>query len=298
MSGGGGARLNIFPTRMALTNMKIKLKGAVKGHSLLKKKSDALSMKFRTILGKIAECKEAMGHTMRTASFSLATAKWAAHPVDFKSVVVENVDKASFKLKLTSDNVAGVHLPVFEQLNDNSKLPQEMTGLAKGGQQIQSCRNTYITALEGLVQLASLQTAFVTLDHVIRITNRRVNAIEYVVKPKLENTIQYIMTELDEGEREEFYRLKKIQGKKKRDIAQKESDVAAATAAKPPTAKAPNAKASSTSNTSTPFAAAKGDFSDLLEATTSSMPPMKPQQEAPSILDDTNGDEAPLLSFD
>lgn len=68
------------------------------------------------------------------------------------------------------------------------------------------------------------KTAFVTLDEVIKITNRRVNAIEYVVKPKIENTISYIITELDEREREEFYRLKKVQGKKKRDLEAKEAE--------------------------------------------------------------------------
>jgi len=216
------ARLNIFPTRMALTGMKMKLVGAVKGHSLLKKKSDALTLRFRSILSKIAECKERMVGHLKTASFSLAQAKWAAHPSDFVSTILENISQAAFKLKLTSDNVAGIHLPVFENYSDTSKLPQEMHGLAKGGQQIQKCRESYVSALEGLVQLASYQTAFVTLDHVIRQTNRRVNAIEHVVKPKLENTIRYIVSELDELEREEFYRLKKIQGKKKRVIAEKE----------------------------------------------------------------------------
>ena len=69
-----------------------------------------------------------------------------------------------------------------------------------------------------------------TLDEVIKITNRRVNAIEHVVRPRIENTISYINSELDELDREEFYRylyfqylrktiffprLKKIQGKKK-----------------------------------------------------------------------------------
>jgi len=205
--------------------MKSKLAGAIKGHSLLKKKSDALTLRFRAILSKIAETKELMATQIKTASFSLAQAKWAAHPSDFTSTLLENVGSASYKLKLTSDNVAGVHLPNFEQYSDTSKLPVELHGLARGGQQIQKCRESYLTALEGLVRLASLQTAFVTLDHVIRITNRRVNAIEYVVRPKIENTIKYIVTELDEREREEFYRLKKIQGKKKKAIAQRDADM-------------------------------------------------------------------------
>ena len=56
------------------------------------------------------------------------------------------------------------------------------------------------------MELASLQTAFVILDEVIKVTNRRVNAIEHVIIPRLEGTISYIISELDEQDREEFFR--------------------------------------------------------------------------------------------
>jgi len=224
---GGGARLNIFPTRMALTTMKSKLKGATRGHSLLKKKSDALSMRFRALLGKLADAKEEMGKEMKTASFSLATAKWAASPLDISHTVIENVGSTAFeKLKINSDNVAGVELPVFEQLSDTGKQSEQLTGLGKGGEQIRKTRESYSKALKALISIASLQTSFVTLDQVIKITNRRVNAIECIVKPRLERTIAYINDELDEIDREEFYRLKMIQSKKK--IAQDKKDVDAA----------------------------------------------------------------------
>jgi len=220
----GKNRLPIFPTRMALTVMKAKLKGAITGHSLLKKKSDALTMRFRAILSKLLENKQTMGITMRDASFSLAAAKFAAG--DITPTVLENVSVAMVRVKMATENVAGVHLPVFSKNIEGNVNTQELTGLSKGGQQIHKSRDSYLKAIDALIELASLQTAFITLDDVIRVTNRRVNAIEYVVKPKLENTVSYILAELDENEREEFYRLKKVQSKKKRDIAQREADKA------------------------------------------------------------------------
>ena len=94
-----------------------------------------------------------------------------------------------------------------------------MTGLGRGGQQIQKCKDHYQKVTAALVELASLQTSFFVLDEVIKLTNRRVNAIEHVIVPKLENTISYIQSELDEQDREEFFRLKKVQASKKKRVA-------------------------------------------------------------------------------
>lgn len=91
---------------------------------------------------------------------------------------------------------------------------------------LRACRNFIVTA----VYMLWLQTAFYILDQVIRTTNRRVNAIEYVVIPKIENTIAYISSELDEQDREEFFRLKKVQGKKKKNSYAQELEFTDATA--------------------------------------------------------------------
>lgn len=61
------------------------------------------------------------------------------------------------------------------------------------------------------------------LDEVIKVVNRRVNAIEHVIIPRTENTIKYINSELDELDREEFYRLKKVKNNKQRDNAAAEA---------------------------------------------------------------------------
>eukprot|EP00168_Porphyra_purpurea_P004205 TRINITY_DN1492_c0_g1_i1.p1 TRINITY_DN1492_c0_g1~~TRINITY_DN1492_c0_g1_i1.p1 ORF type:complete len:344 (-),score=143.78 TRINITY_DN1492_c0_g1_i1:114-1145(-) len=100
---------------------------------------------------------------------------------------------------------------------------RSLAGLSKGGQQISECRETFSTTLELLVALASLQTSFIILDEAIKLTNRRVNALENVVVPKLDNTVKYIISELDEMEREEFFRLKLVQNKKDRDRRAKDA---------------------------------------------------------------------------
>ena len=110
--------------------------------------------------------------------------------------------------------ILGVTLPNFEHYTEGTDA-YGLTGLARGGQQLTQCKKVFAKAVELLVDLASLQTSFITLDEVIKLTNRRVNAIEHVIIPKIQTTMDYITTELDEREREEFYRLKKIQEKKK-----------------------------------------------------------------------------------
>ncbi|CAB1339880.1 unnamed protein product [Coregonus sp. 'balchen'] len=180
----GKERIDVFPSRMAQTIMKARLKGAQTGRNLLKKKADALSMRFRQILRKIIETKTLMGEVMREAAFSLAEAKFAAG--DFSTTVIQNVNKAKVKVRAKKDNVAGY----------------ELTGLARGGEQLSRLKRNYAKAVE-------LLTSFVTLDQAIKITNRRVNAIEHVIIPRIERTLSYIITELDEREREEFYRTEK-----------------------------------------------------------------------------------------
>jgi V-type H+-transporting ATPase subunit D len=87
-------------------------------------------------------------------------------------------------------------------------------GLVGGGKKIQMVREKYTALLQNLIKLASLQTSFVTLDEAMKVTNRRVNALENVTIPKIQGVLDYIDRELDELEREDFTRLKLVQGKK------------------------------------------------------------------------------------
>ena len=129
---GTGPRESIFPTRMALTNTKTRLKGAQTGHSLLAKKRDALTTRFRAILRKVddvracsprshpallnktyaTQAKRKMGRVMQLASFSLAEVTYATGDIAY--LVQEQAKSASFKVRAKQENVSGVVLPAFE----------------------------------------------------------------------------------------------------------------------------------------------------------------------------------------
>ncbi|KAG4437544.1 H(+)-transporting V1 sector ATPase subunit D [Cadophora sp. M221] len=221
---GAANREAVFPTRQSLGLMKSKLKGAQTGHDLLKRKSEALTKRFREITRRIDEAKRKMGRVMQIAAFSLAEVTYAVGG-DIGYQVQESAKSARFRVRTKQENVSGVFLPAFESFTTEGNNDFGLTGLGKGGQQVQRCRETYARAVETLVELASLQTAFVILDEVIKVVNRRVNAIEHVIIPRTENTIKYINSELDELDREEFFRLKKVQGKKQRDTAAQDEEM-------------------------------------------------------------------------
>ena len=87
---GAGNRYVVVPTVTVLAVIKNRLGGAKKGHQLLKKKADALNMRFRQILKKIMETKEKMGTSLRESNFALTEAKYTAGD-SVKHTIVDSV---------------------------------------------------------------------------------------------------------------------------------------------------------------------------------------------------------------
>lgn len=113
-----------------------------------------------------------MGRVMQIASLSLAEVTYAVGG-NIGYQIQESAKSARFRIRARQENVSGVLLPAFESYQVEGSNDFAMTGLGKGGQQVQRCRETYARAVEALVELASLQTAFVILDEVIKVVNRR-----------------------------------------------------------------------------------------------------------------------------
>eukprot|EP00461_Guttulinopsis_vulgaris_P001379 UN01379 len=213
-------RLDVFPSSMVKAQLKDRIKAARNGHGLLKRKSDAIKMRLHTVLSKIKQVKLDVGTGMEAAAHAHDEAVWAAG--DFNHTVIEGVTDASFRIKADLINVAGVRIPKFERAMDELGGQTNQTtlvGLSRGGEQVQACKNAYSAVLDNLVQLAVLQTSLQALDTALKVTNRRVNALEFLIIPQLEVTLAYVESELFEMEREDAYRVKKV-----KDVRQQEAD--------------------------------------------------------------------------
>lgn len=202
-------RLPIFPTRMSLSMVETKLRSAEKGYSLLKKKSDALQARYRKVQRMLLEREQDANAALCEAYRAMSHAEYLGANLVFYA---NDCRKVPVLVDVSMEQVSGVPLHAFK-LAVHGAGP--VISLGRSGRSLMRCREHFLRSLELLVDLCTLKHSFKALDSVFSTTNRRVNALEFVLIPTLRNTLQYILSELDEREREDFYRLKMVQNAKK-----------------------------------------------------------------------------------
>jgi len=212
----------IFPSNMALLQQKQKIKSAQKGRDLLKRKTDALKVQFRQILKQLIEKKRKLGDCYNDALIYLARANYSSSG-EVSRTVEENVrPKTDMKLSLRMKNYAGVVCPEFnlrnieEEKSGGVKGEMDILGLTGGGHTLNIAKRQFNEYLKLIIEIATLQTNYKAIDEALKITNRRVNALEYIVVPRIEGVINYIKTELSEREKEDKFRIKKVLENKKK----------------------------------------------------------------------------------
>lgn len=201
------SRINVNPTRMELRRLKVRLKTAVRGHKLLKDKSDETIRQFMLY---IRENKRLREETETEVSLSLRSFLLAS-AVTTSQVMEEAVAMPGFSVELetTEKNVMSVTVPVISVLpSDNKELyPYSFASVSS---ELDSSISNLSELLIKLVKLAEVEKTCNMLADEIEKNRRRVNALEYVMIPQLKETIKYITMKLDENERSNTIRLMKV----------------------------------------------------------------------------------------
>ena len=201
------AKLNVNPTRMELTRLKAKLITAKKGHKLLKDKQDEL---MRIFIETIKKNKEMRINVEKKLTLSLKNFTMA------KSIISESVfeeslaiPKIRYEVDVTKRNVMSVRIPEIslEKIGDENDLYPY--SFAQTSYELDLAIEDMSFVMNDLLQLAQIEKSTQLMADEIEKTRRRVNALEYMTIPQLEETIKFIRMKLDENDRAAIIRLMK-----------------------------------------------------------------------------------------
>ena len=202
-------RMNVNPTRMMLTSLKKRLKTATRGHKLLKDKRDELMKEFLELARENGRLRQEVENRLADVykNFSIASA------IMSQEVMEESLmfPKQGVVLEVGNKNIMSVDVPVFD-FKTTAEDPTNIFpyGFARTSGELDNAVSELADLFPMLLDLAAKDKETQLLAAELEKTRRRVNALEYVMIPRLEVTIKYIQMKLDENERGNQTRLMKV----------------------------------------------------------------------------------------
>ncbi|MDO5850929.1 MAG: V-type ATP synthase subunit D [Methanobacteriaceae archaeon] len=198
----------INPTRMELLDLKDREKLAVKGHSLLKEKRNALIMEFFKILERVKGSRDEV-----KAKLAIAYSELNKAQIDMGDLAVKRAAlsvQESVDLEITSRSIMGVSVPVVKSQTTKSNLISRGYGFTETSVNLDIAAKEFEESIKLIIELGEIEKTIILLASEVESTKRRVNSLEHVVIPRIKNTVSYIEMRLEEMERESFVRLKVI----------------------------------------------------------------------------------------
>ena len=211
----------INPTRMELLALKDREKLAVKGHSLLKEKRDALIKEFFDILDRVTGARSDVEKILAEAFDALTSAQVVMGDLGVQKAALSV--KESVDVSITSRSIMGVPVPLVDTQIEERSLVSRGYGFTDTSIQLDEASKKFEEALKMIIELGEIEKTIFLLAAEIESTKRRVNALEHIMIPRLQNTVKSIDMRLQEMERENFVRLKMIRST----IEKAEEEVAA-----------------------------------------------------------------------
>lgn len=201
------ARLNVNPTRMELTKLRKKLHMAQRGHKLLKDKRDELMKQFLDMVRENKKLRIKVEHDLQAAYKNFSMAKALMSPKILEQAVMYPLKTAS--LTVGYKNIMSVDVPEFDFETSDSGDAYPYGYLFTSGE-LDSAIDVLSDVFASLLKLAEREKTVDLLADEIEKTRRRVNALEHLMIPQLQETIKYIVMKLDENERGNLTRLMKV----------------------------------------------------------------------------------------
>jgi V/A-type H+-transporting ATPase subunit D len=199
----------IHPTRMELLTLRRRRRIAERGRDLLREKLDALMIEFFQFVREITALRDKAQKLLTEAYEDFVEAQMAIGSMRLEEASIGVEDR--FMIETKTRNVIGVTIPYIQvTLKPLSAFPYDPYDTSI---KLDEATLKMGEAIKAIAELSSAEAAVKKLAEAIASTKRRVNSLEYVIIPRMLATVRYIEMHLEEAEREDFFRLKRIKGR-------------------------------------------------------------------------------------
>ncbi|MBF1336328.1 MAG: V-type ATP synthase subunit D [Leptotrichia sp.] len=204
------AKLNVNPTRMELSRLKIRLKTAVRGHKLLKDKQDELMRQFIDMIKKNKKLRERVEGMLQNSFKDFLLSRGVMSDEMLENAIAYPKEKIGVEVK--KKNIMSVNVPqmTFVKENEGNQGMIYPYGYAQTSADLDDAIDGLSSVMDNLLELAEVEKACQLMADEVEKTRRRVNALEYMTIPQLKETIRFIQMKLDENERGSITRLMKV----------------------------------------------------------------------------------------
>ena len=200
--------LAVSPTRMELIKLRRRVALAQRGHDLLREKMDALVMEFFEVLGRIYEARAKAFEQLSKAYRSLSVCSALMGTLETKQASREA--RSELEVEVSTRYIMGITVPVVEAGEVERNALARGYSLHMTSSLLNDASREFERALKLLIEVAELEESARAIARELEKTKRRVNALEYILIPRLREALKFILMRLDEMERENFTRLKRI----------------------------------------------------------------------------------------
>ena len=198
----------INPTRMELTRLKAKQKTALRGHKLLKDKRDGLMKQFMQEVRRTRQLRKRVEEGLAQANAAFTVASAVMSPEMLEQALM--APRLSTEVTVDQRNIMSIAVPVFHRAEQETQPDLACYGFAQTSGELDDAVDAMSSVFQDMLRLAEIEKTSQLLAEEIEKTRRRVNALEYVKIPQMEEAIQYITMKLDENERGNTTRLMKV----------------------------------------------------------------------------------------
>ena len=202
------AKLKVNPTRMALSELKLRLVTAKRGHKLLKDKQDELMRQFINLIKENKKLRVEVEKELSESFKSFLLASATMSPLFLESAVSFPKEKLSVEIK--SKNIMSVNVPEMKFVKEEMEGSIFPYGFVQTSAELDDTVIKLQKVLDNLLSLAEIEKSCQLMADEIEKTRRRVNALEYSTIPNLEETVKDIRMKLDENERATITRIMKV----------------------------------------------------------------------------------------